>query len=590
MALAHKDLLRQLDSLSTSFPSLGSRLSQAAKELQEGGIPLSDSLLDEVVGYCRNFTTARNQALELGKSLRQSSNTVSLQNIRDLVKAVEAVEGNAETRQQVLSLLDRLLGIVHQEQSNFAPLQPVYEQAKELKTALSQAAAAELPKAAIALAEGKHPLSALLTLVEQGKNLDDSQWETLEETVETAFSKQLAVAISRGKLIVKAIATTTNLAVAPSAQPETGFSLPITPPKVTVEALPEVIIIPSVSAKSSQAIKVDPDITILESPTSAVPIHEVIVVPSIELTPPLKAVTGQEIVFGQPKSAGTQTSIGLKVLAHIQGIGDRTFAAQEYAGSRGKNLRLEGFQININPAIPGLNMQYMAHVEGVGDTPWLNEGELAGFRGKAKRIEGFALRLIGAQAGNYDVFYTAHIQNIGDVPTVTNGQYCGTRGKALRIEGIKVWVQPKNVVVAKPQPTANVGLKVLAHIQSVGDRVFQAKEDAGSRGKGLRLEGFMIEIEPPIPGLTIQYMAHVEGVGDTPWLNQGQLAGFRGKSKRIEGFAIRLAGPESAKYDVFYTAHVQNVGDIPPITNGQYCGTRGKALRVESMKVWVQAK
>jgi uncharacterized protein YjdB len=134
----------------------------------------------------------------------------------------------------------------------------------------------------------------------------------------------------------------------------------------------------------------------------------------------------------------------------------------------------------------------------------------------------------------------------------------------------------------------NVGLKVLAHIQSVGDRVFKAKEDAGSRGKSLRLEGFIIEIEPPIPGLTIQYMAHVEGVGDTPWLNQGELAGFRGKSKRIEGFAIRLAGPEAGKYDVFYTAHVQNVGDIPPVSNGQYCGTRGKALRVESMKVWVK--
>ncbi|OCR02547.1 hypothetical protein BCD67_01285 [Oscillatoriales cyanobacterium USR001] len=588
MALAHKDLLRQLDSLSASFPTLGSRLSQAAKELQEGGTPLSDGLLEEVVGYCQSFAIARNQALELGKSLRQSSATVSLQNIRDLVKAVEAVEGNAETRQQVLSLLDRLLGIVHQEQSNFAPLQLVYEQAKELQRSLSQAAA-ELPESAIALAEGKHPLFALLTLVEQGKNLDDSQWETLEESVEKAFGKPLVVPIRRGKLVINAIATKTNLAI-PSAQPETNFSLPITPPKVTAEALPEVIIIPSVSATTSKTIKVDPEITILESPAS-VPIHEVIVVPSVEVTPPLKAIAGQDIVFGQAQSVGSQTPVKLKVLAHIQSIGDRTFAAQEYAGTRGKNLRLEGFGINIEPAIPGLSIQYMAHVEGVGDTAWLNEGELAGFRGKAKRIEGFAIRLIGPQAANYNVFYAAHIQNIGDVPTVSNGQYCGTRGKSLRIEGIKIWVEPsKNAVVAQAQPPANVGLKVLAHIQSVGDRIFKAKEDAGSRGKSLRLEGFQIEIEPPIPGLSIQYMAHVEGVGDTSWLNQGEFAGFRGKSKRIEGLAIRLVGPQADKYDVFYSAHVQNIGDISPVANGQYCGTRGKALRVESMKVWIQAK
>ena len=62
---------------------------------------------------------------------------------------------------------------------------------------------------------------------------------------------------------------------------------------------------------------------------------------------------------------------------------------------RVRRWRVEGFQINIDPPIPGLNVEYMAHVEGVGDTPWLSEGELAGFRGQAKRIEGFAVRLSG---------------------------------------------------------------------------------------------------------------------------------------------------------------------------------------------------
>ncbi|MBD0342798.1 MAG: hypothetical protein ICV61_18570, partial [Microcoleus sp. Co-bin12] len=65
------------------------------------------------------------------------------------------------------------------------------------------------------------------------------------------------------------------------------------------------------------------------------------------------------------------------------------------------------------------------------------------FRGQAKRIEGFAARLTGPQADKYDVFYTAHIQNVGDTPVTANGQYCGTRGKGLRVEGVTVWVEPK---------------------------------------------------------------------------------------------------------------------------------------------------
>ena len=153
---------------------------------------------------------------------------------------------------------------------------------------------------------------------------------------------------------------------------------------------------------------------------------------------------------------------------HIQGIGDRTFGAREYAGTKGQGRRVEGFQINIDPPIPGLNVEYMAHVEGVGDTPWIGAGELAGFRGQAKRIEGFAVRLNGPQANKYDVFYSAHIQNIGDTDVSSNGEYCGTRGKALRIEGIKVWIAPS----ASSQTATPVGLKVLAHIQGIGDRTF----------------------------------------------------------------------------------------------------------------------
>mgnify|MGYP006249238013 FL=1 len=115
----------------------------------------------------------------------------------------------------------------------------------------------------------------------------------------------------------------------------------------------------------------------------------------------------------------------------------------EYAGTRGQGFRVEAFQVDLEPAVAGLNLEYMAHISGVGDTPWLEAGKLAGERGKARRLEGFAVRLTGSQASSYDVFYTAHVENMGDLPVYANGQYCGTRNKSLRVEGMKVWIEPK---------------------------------------------------------------------------------------------------------------------------------------------------
>ncbi len=581
MEAPHNDLLQQIARLSETYGNLASRLSQAAKQLQDSGLPPSDSLLQETAAYSRNFAEVQKKALELNKSALAPGEITSLKNIQNLVETVATSAGKAEIRDAALKVLDRVLAIAHREQSDFAPLQSVHGKARELYRAISESTATQLHSDAESLLGGKHPVAAVLALVEQQDKLDDEQWVILEETVSAAFGKQIAVAISRGKLTI----TQMVKAAPPKVEPAVKTA---TEPKISAQPLPEVIIIPSGNVAPKQ-VTVAPQIQILESPAPSAPMHEVIIVPSVEVPKSLQTTGSGNIIFGAPREiqqAPVEGGLGLKVLAHIQGIGDRTFGAQEYAGTKAQGRRVEGFGINIEPPIAGLTVEYMAHVEGVGDTPWISDGELAGFRGQAKRIEGFAVRLSGPQADKYDVFYTAHIQNIGDTDVSSNGDYCGTRGKALRIEGIKVWIAPS----ASAQAAAPVGLKVLAHIQGIGDRTFSDREYAGTKAQGRRVEGFQIKIEPPAAGLNLQYMAHVEGVGDTAWISEGELAGFRGKAKRIEGFAARLTGPEADKYDVFYTAHIQNVGDTPVTANGQYCGTRGKGLRVEGMTVWVEPK
>jgi Bacterial surface proteins containing Ig-like domains len=138
---------------------------------------------------------------------------------------------------------------------------------------------------------------------------------------------------------------------------------------------------------------------------------------------------------------------GLRTLVHIQDIGDRTFSEGAVAGTTGQSRRLEGFQINLDSPIPGLSMEYMAHIEGIGDTSWVREGQYIGTKNQSRRIEGFAIRLTGSQASKYDVFYQAHVEGIGNTPRAGNGQFSGTRGQSRRVEAISVWVQPK------PQPS-----------------------------------------------------------------------------------------------------------------------------------------
>lgn len=581
MKPVHNDLLEQIARLSENYLNLADRLLQAAQELQNSGFPPSESLLAQIATYSRDFAAVQKQALEQSKSVQSPSAIASLKDIQNLVETAAASEGKTEIRSQALKVLDRVLAIAHREQSDFAPLQSVHTKARELQRAISSSTGTQLHSDAESLVSGKHPVAAVLALVAQQDKLDDEQWVMLEETVSAAFGKQLAVAISRGKLTVAEIKEVAKL--------EPAFKVPAVEPKTSAQPLPEVIVIPSGNAAPKQ-VALKPEIKILESPAPSAPVHEVIIVPSIDLPQSLQTKGSGNIVFGEPQSTQqvqAEGALPVKVLVHIQGIGDRTFGAMEYAGTKAQGRRVEGFAINIEPPIAGLKVEYMAHVEGVGDTAWMGEGELAGFRGQAKRIEGLAVRLSGPIAANYNVFYTAHIQNIGDTEVSSNGEYCGTRGKGLRVEGLKVWIaQSASAAV----PAAPVGLKLLAHIQGIGDRTFSDREYAGTRAQGRRVEGFQIKIEPPVAGLNLEYMAHVEGVGDTAWISEGELAGFRGKAKRIEGFAARLTGERADKYDVFYTAHIQNVGDTPVTANGQYCGTRGKGLRVEGVTVWVEAK
>jgi hypothetical protein len=133
----------------------------------------------------------------------------------------------------------------------------------------------------------------------------------------------------------------------------------------------------------------------------------------------------------------------IQTLVHLEKIGDVTGRDSEFVGTRGQSRRLEGFSLSLNPAIAGLSMQYMAHLQNIGDVPFVNEGQFVGTRGESRRLEGFAIRLSGPSATNFNVVYMAHLEGHGDTGLHRNGQFCGTRGESRTVEGILVRIEPR---------------------------------------------------------------------------------------------------------------------------------------------------
>jgi hypothetical protein len=133
-------------------------------------------------------------------------------------------------------------------------------------------------------------------------------------------------------------------------------------------------------------------------------------------------------------------------------------------------------------------------------------------------------------------------------------------------------------------------LDLLVHLSGYGDRTWHEHQFAGTRHEGRRIEGFALQINPPIQGLTLRYMAHLQGTGDSPWVAEGEFIGTRDQDRRLEGFAIMLDGQEASKYFVQYEGQVQGRGETSISTDGAFCGTRGQSLQLEGMQVHIHLR
>src|SRR5213594_3917944 len=262
MTLTADDLVKHLAALSRRFAGLAAKLAQAARELETGGVLPPESLIEELAAARDEFIDLRSSVLDAARTLAV---TAPAQTAIDGLKALEAVvralaEATAhesrrttlaDARRRVLAVLDRIMTINHVDDPNFAALLECQAKAREIRAAVLDPKGPTAESAAV-IVEATPAFSALLTLIEGRKHLDDAKFAVLEDSVTRLFGRTLTVAATRGKLV----AGPADLPRAPER--------PAPRPKTVEEPVGPVV----VAAAPSVAPRVQPPAPLLASPAA----------------------------------------------------------------------------------------------------------------------------------------------------------------------------------------------------------------------------------------------------------------------------------------------------------------------------------
>jgi hypothetical protein len=262
MALNADELAQRLAALSERFAHLVQSLSQAAQQAQSGAPP-AESLIDEITSIRTEFVDVRQRVVEATKALSiNAPGMAEIDSLKALKPVVDAVaQGIAaqekraalsEARTKVMAVLDRILAISHVDGPNFTALVQCQAKAREIRQAAQDPRAFDSENAP-AFLESTPSFAALLTMVENRDALDDDKFAALEDAVTQSFGKTLAVAATRGKLVVAAAPASAAERPAPAAprglEPSPRMATPA--PAAQPQPSPRVAAAPAAAAAPS---------------------------------------------------------------------------------------------------------------------------------------------------------------------------------------------------------------------------------------------------------------------------------------------------------------------------------------------------
>ena len=204
-----EQLDRQLAGLTGRFADLGAKLSEAARELQDGGAPPAESLVQQL-------SQLRTESLQLCGEVAAAAQAVgvatppsvdTMNSLEPLLRAIAAALDSRrrqaaleQARKAVIEVLDVVLGVRHLDEEQFAPLVECQKQARDLHAAVLALNESNLHQAQELTARVR-AFSDFLTMLEGSPGVDDERFARLEASVSTAFGRPLAVAAARGRLL-----------------------------------------------------------------------------------------------------------------------------------------------------------------------------------------------------------------------------------------------------------------------------------------------------------------------------------------------------------------------------------------------------
>jgi outer membrane biosynthesis protein TonB len=200
---------RQFAALTGRFADLGAKLSEASRELQDGGAPPADSLVEQLGQLRAESAQLRGEVVAAAQALGVDA-PAGLDSVESLQPVLRAIAGALEVqrrhaaleqaRKAVIEVLDIVLGVRHLDEEQFPPLVECQMQARDLHVAVMALNETNL-HAAQELTGRVRAFSDFLTMLEGSDHVDDARFATLEASVSATFGRPLAIAAARGRLL-----------------------------------------------------------------------------------------------------------------------------------------------------------------------------------------------------------------------------------------------------------------------------------------------------------------------------------------------------------------------------------------------------
>lgn len=201
-------LINDLRLLRADFAGLGDRLAAASDDLKASGVPVSLELQQEIAEGRRRFLDLHEEARQFLREMVRDSVPADMRSLEHMEEVVRQVrESHQKTLEDqlcrdALVLVERTRCIDHRDPSKRVMLQEVHRCGNELVRRLRDPGDGERCQIARSVLSDAHSLAALLRLMADVLNADESQLEAWEDRVEADFGKPVRIAATSRRLFI----------------------------------------------------------------------------------------------------------------------------------------------------------------------------------------------------------------------------------------------------------------------------------------------------------------------------------------------------------------------------------------------------